>query len=304
MIKKFVGSDDCLYLNIFTKSLRPEKPQAVMVYIHGGGHATGSSALNSYSPDYLLLTDIVLVTINYRLGPLGFLTLQDESLNVPGNAGMKDQQLAMQFVRENIRNFGGDPNNCTLVGHSSGATCVSLHCLAEGSRGLFNRAIIMSGSPVATEGLCIDKDYALKLAEKLGFVGNNESDVLAFLERADAVEMAEAQYTVIENNKNMYVPFGPCIEPYESDTSFMLKAPIELLKSAWSNDIDVMIGGTADEGKTSKSTFENDPGYESIIPFDLRPKVDHQQLKDFAARLKDFYLTRFASEFEAYQKVI
>lgn len=304
--KTFVGSEDCLYLNIFTKTLCPKKPQAVMVYIHGGGHCSGSSTLNSYSPDYILLADVVVVTFNYRIGPLGFLTLQDKSLNVPGNAGMKDQQLAMKFVRDNIHNFGGDPNNCTIFGHSSGATCVSLHCMVESSRGLFNKAIVMSGSPVANEALFSDKNYAFKLAKKLGFDGDNESDVLGFLEKANVLSMAEAQLTLIENEIDFPrpLPFGPCIEPYENDSSFMLKAPIDLLKSAWSNEIDVMIGGTSGEGMVSKSDFdEKNPDYESKIPMDIMLKVDDQKLKEYAARLKDFY-TLSLSEFEAFQKVM
>lgn len=301
----FVGSDDCLYLNIFTKTLTPEKPQAVMIYIHGGGHFSGSSSLDIYSPDYLLLSDVVVVTFNYRLGPLGFLSLKDKSLNVPGNAGLKDQQLAMKFVRQNIRNFGGDPNNCTLFGHSSGATCVSLHCMVESSRGLFDRAIIMSGSPVAQEAQFPNENYPLKLAEKLGFSGESETELLAFLNDVDVLRMAEVQHSLIQSNGSKFapMPFGPCIEPYESDMAFMLKAPIDLLKSAWSNGIDVIIGGTSDEGLHCRPEFERNPNFKSIIPNELKLAVDEQKLENFAARLKAFYLSLFSSEFEAYQKV-
>lgn len=298
-----VGSDDCLYLNIFTKNLSPKKPYAVMVYIHGGRHCYGSNSLNYFSPDYLLSADVVVVTINYRIGPLGFLTLKDKSLNVPGNAGMKDQQMAMKFVKNNIQQFGGDPNNCTLFGHSSGGTCVSLHCSVESSRGLFNRAIIMSGSTFASDASFSDKNYALKLAKKLGFDGDNDSDVLAFLEHANVLSMAEEQYTLNAAGKYESLPFGPCIEPYDSDSSFMLESPIELLKNAWSRNIDVIIGGASGEGMCSKSHFENNPGYESMIPIDTQLKIDEQKLKIFAARAKELYLNLYQSEFEAYQKV-
>ncbi|KAJ6635997.1 Esterase B1 [Pseudolycoriella hygida] len=301
LTKTFIGSDDCLYLNIFTKNLNPEKLYGVMVYIHGGGHSSGSSTLDSYSPDYLLTTDVVIVTFNYRLGPLGFLTLKDETLNVPGNAGLKDQQLAMQFVKDNIQHFGGDPNNCTLFGHSSGATCVSLHCIVESSRGLFNKAIIMSGSPVASESLRTDDNFALKLAKKLGFDGENESDVLAFLEEANVLSMAEAQFSLIESDGSLYppMPFGPCIEPYRSKDSFMLNAPIDLLKSAWSNSIDLMIGGTSSEGLCIQSQF--DQNYESIIPSEIKTTVNDEKLKDFATRLKDFYSSLSSTDLEAYE---
>lgn len=307
VLKRFVGSDDCLYLNVFTKDLNPKKPYAVMVYIHGGGHARGSSTLTYYSPDYILSADVVLVTFNYRVGPLGFLTLKDKSLDVPGNAGMKDQQLAMRFVKDNIRNFGGDPNNCTLFGHSSGATCVGLHCVAETSRGLFDRALIMSGSPVATESVVKDENYALQLAKKLGFNGVSESDVLGFLEKVDALAMSEAQDTLIEAGiffMQSRMPFGPCIEPYDSDSAFMIKRPLDLLKSAWSNDIDVMIGGAADEGLLAKSEFENGLRYEQFIPLEIKRKVSDEKLTEFAIRLKDFYQSRYPSEFDALVKVL
>ncbi|KAG4074541.1 hypothetical protein HA402_005606 [Bradysia odoriphaga] len=300
----FVGSDDCLYLNVFTKTLNPKKPQAVMIFIHGGGHFSGSSSLDIYSPDYMLLSDVVVVTFNYRLGPLGFLSLKDKSLNVPGNAGLKDQQLAMKFVKDNIRNFGGDPNNCTLFGHSSGATCVSLHCMAESSCGLFDRAIIMSGSPLAQEAQFPDENYPLKLANKLGFDGESEVELLAFLNNADVLSMAEVQHSLIDSKGSKFapMPFGPCIEPYESDTTFMRKTPRDLLSSAWSNSIDVIIGATSDEGLHCRPEFEKNSNFKAIIPNELKLAVDEQKLEDFAVRLKEFYLTLFPSEFEAYQK--
>lgn len=83
----------------------------MLFYIHGGGFYSGSGSTELLGPDFLLMADVVVVTINYRLGALGFLNLKDKELNVPGNAGLKDQLLAMKFVKSNIRNFGGDPNN-------------------------------------------------------------------------------------------------------------------------------------------------------------------------------------------------
>lgn len=303
--KTFVGTDDCLYLNIYTKNLKPQKLAAVMVYIHGGGHCSGSGTQELYSPDYLLLADVVVVTINFRLGPLGFLSLKDQSLNVPGNAAMKDQQLALKFVRDNIRNFGGDPNNCTLFGHSSGGTSVSLHCVAESSRGLFHKAIIMSGSHVAKEALIRDDNYASKLAQKLGYDGRSESEMLTFLENANVISLAEAQYELIESAEAKFapMPFGPCVEPYESDSSFLLEPPIDLLSSAWSKNVDVMIGGTADEGLFIRPELETDRDYKSIIPDELKLVLADGKLDEFAARLKTFYLSLFPTDYEAFIRV-
>ena len=82
-----------------------------MIYIHGGGFTSGSNTTDILGPDYLLIADVVVVTVNYRLGALGFMSFQDDSLKIPGNAGMKDQVMAMKFVKRNIDKFGGDPNN-------------------------------------------------------------------------------------------------------------------------------------------------------------------------------------------------
>ena len=104
-----------------------------MVYIHGGGFRTESNDYNFYGPHYLLDKDIVLVSINYRLGVLGFFNTGDSV--VPGNQGLKDQVLALKWVQKNIKSFGGDPNRVTLFGNSAGASAVNLHALSESSNG-------------------------------------------------------------------------------------------------------------------------------------------------------------------------
>lgn len=115
-----------------------------MVWIHGGGFVGGSGNEESAGPEYLLKKDVILVTLNYRLDALGFLSLDTE--DIPGNAGMKDQVAALRWVKKNIKNFGGDPDNITLFGGSAGAACVSYHLVSPMSKGLFNRAIMQSGT--------------------------------------------------------------------------------------------------------------------------------------------------------------
>lgn len=116
-----------------------------MVYIHGGQFLRGS---NNVGPDYLLKEDIVLVSINYRLGLLGFLVLNDTSLNVPGNAGLKDQILALKWVKKNIKAFNGDPARITIFGISAGAVSIDFILLSPLAKNLFHGAIIQSGSVV------------------------------------------------------------------------------------------------------------------------------------------------------------
>lgn len=111
----------------------------VMFWIHGGGYTTGSGNSDMYGPHYLISQDVIVVTINYRLGVLGFLTLDDPKLGVPGNAGLKDQVMALKWVQKNIRNFGGDPNNVTIFGESAGASSVHFLLLSPMAKGLCHR---------------------------------------------------------------------------------------------------------------------------------------------------------------------
>ncbi|XP_005180039.1 juvenile hormone esterase-like [Musca domestica] len=136
------ASEDCLNLNVYTRNLQPHQPLPVVIMIHPGGLYLGSSKW--LEPTYLMEKDLVLVTFNYRLGTLGFLNLGSQL--IPGNAGFKDQVLALQWVQRNIRNFGGNPQDVTLMGYSAGGLSVSLHLVSPMSKGLFHKAIMMSGS--------------------------------------------------------------------------------------------------------------------------------------------------------------
>ena len=110
-----------------------EKLLPVMVYIHGGAYLYGSSSSRSFGPEYLLDKNVVLVTLNYRLGILGLLSTGDSE--APGNFALKDQVLALRWVQEHIWNFGGNPQNVTLFGLSAGSNCVHFHTLSDSSNG-------------------------------------------------------------------------------------------------------------------------------------------------------------------------
>lgn len=118
----YTGNEDCLFLNVYSTSIIDRRP--VMVWIHGGSFTGGSGDDSTYGPDHLIGEDIVVVTINYRLGVLGFLSTGDR--HAPGNYAMKDMLLALRWVQNNILNFGGDPNNVTIFGESAGG--VAIHC--------------------------------------------------------------------------------------------------------------------------------------------------------------------------------
>lgn len=127
---------------LFRLDVNPTEKLPVIFYIHCGGFITGEAEMNG--PEILLDEDVVLVTIQYRLGPYGFLTLGTPEHS--GNMGLKDQVLALQWVRDNIHNFGGDKDSITIFGHSAGGISVNFHLLSLQSRGLFKRAIAVGGS--------------------------------------------------------------------------------------------------------------------------------------------------------------
>uniref|UniRef100_A0A8C2T482 Carboxylic ester hydrolase n=1 Tax=Coturnix japonica TaxID=93934 RepID=A0A8C2T482_COTJA len=185
------GKEDCLYLNIWIPQGRREVSTnlPVMVWIYGGafllGGGQGANFLNNYLYDgeeIAVRGNVIVVTLNYRVGPLGFLSTGDS--NMPGNYGLKDQHMAIAWVKRNIKAFGGDPDNITIFGESAGGASVSLQMLSPKNAGLFKRAISQSGV-----GLCswaIQKDpltWAKKVGEKVGCPTDNTT-VLANCLRA------------------------------------------------------------------------------------------------------------------------
>lgn len=136
-----------------------------MVFIHWGGFFAGYGTSDYLGPQYFMDTDIVLVTFNYRLGVLGFLSTADDA--APGNYGLKDQVQALKWIRNNIGNFGGNKDKVTIFGQSAGGASVHYHMLSPSSKGLFQQGISQSGSalalwakPFGTEQLIIAKYQA------------------------------------------------------------------------------------------------------------------------------------------------
>uniref|UniRef100_A0A3B3UY86 Carboxylic ester hydrolase n=1 Tax=Poecilia latipinna TaxID=48699 RepID=A0A3B3UY86_9TELE len=147
-------SEDCLYLNVWgpdykTPTPRPEDRVPVLVWIYGGAFVSGTSTLNVYQGHFLCKSqNVVVVSMNYRLGPLGFLAINGNQ-HIRGNQGLLDQRLALKWVVDNIAAFGGDPKKITIFGESAGAASVGFHLVSPGSQGLFQRAVMQSGAPNA-----------------------------------------------------------------------------------------------------------------------------------------------------------
>jgi para-nitrobenzyl esterase len=164
--RAFAGAEDCLYVNVFTPDPAPATPLPVMVWIHGGAFVFGSGSDASYDGSHLVKRgNVVIVTLNYRLGALGYLahpglSSSDASMT-SGNYGLLDQRAALNWVKTNIAAFGGDAANVTVFGESAGGRSVCWHLVAPGSAGLFHRAIVESG-------YCMKPTYTRADAEAQG----------------------------------------------------------------------------------------------------------------------------------------
>ncbi|XP_023172455.2 esterase B1 [Drosophila hydei] len=293
------GSEDCLYINVYAKRLETPKPLPVMVWIYGGGFQIGGATRDIYGPDYFMKHDVLLVTFNYRVGALGFLSLKDPELQVPGNAGLKDQVLALRWVRDNIASFNGDVNNITLMGESAGGTSAHMLMHTEQARGLFHRAIVQSGSALCEWSTQPDRGAVQRLAKRLGYKGEegNEKQLLQFFKAASGHQLAQycnAIVTQEEHRQYEIIAFGPVVEPYVGDDCVVPRPYIEQLVSAWGNEIPLIIGGTSFEGLFSYKTTLQDKehmlsAFEAIIPKPVRDTIDANELTEQLRRLKLAY---------------
>ena len=164
-------SEDCLYLNIWSRANAGDA-QPVMVWIHGGSLRIGHGHLPMYDGGALTKQGVVLVSINYRLGPLGFLAHESLSAESPhgvsGNYGLLDQVAALEWVRDNIAAFGGDPNNVTVFGESAGSWSVCYLYASPLAKGLFHRAIGQSGGCFAPQPLLAEDSGAGRSGHAVG----------------------------------------------------------------------------------------------------------------------------------------
>ena len=187
-------SEDCLYLNVSTPTLRHHADRPVLVWIHGGGF-NQDGALN-YDGTKLATNGVVVVTLNYRLDALGFLAhpaLAKRPGGPAGNYGLMDQQAALRWVKHNISQFGGDPDNVTIAGQSAGGTSVLAHLVSQGSRGLFDRAIVQSGDFALNQVPLADAEaFGTSLAAGLGCSSQSSSQTASCLRHLPAETLVNA----------------------------------------------------------------------------------------------------------------
>ncbi|XP_055905524.1 esterase B1-like [Eupeodes corollae] len=291
------GSEDCLYLNVYVKKLLSENPLPVMVCIYGGAFQVGEASRDVYSPDYFMREDIVLVMVSYRLGPFGFISFKDPSLNIPGNAALKDIVLALRWVKKNIQYFNGDANNITLFGESAGGVSTHYMMITDQTKGLFQKAIVQSGSVLASWATTPYSSYPYRLALAAGYKGEeNEKKICEFLTKCNGKKIITAQKNLLteeERRDRLIFIFGPVIEPYITAHCVVPKHPVEMLRTAWSNEIPLIIGGCSFEGLFSYAETIKSPGRinnlgdcQHIVPPELCPDRTTDLCKELGLKLK------------------
>ncbi|KAL3286183.1 hypothetical protein HHI36_000694 [Cryptolaemus montrouzieri] len=291
----YIGKEDnCLNLSVYTKEL-PEPdapPKPVMVWIHGGGFIQGSNKTEFYSPDYLMTEDVIQVIINYRLGIFGFLCLEDENLEVPGNAGLKDQVHALKWVRDNIASFGGDPNNVTIYGESAGSASVHYLILSPSAKGLFHKAILQSGCTLNVWA-CGQRGTA-DITKRLGIKETEEKMILEQLQKTCPKKLVSAQMKapelMVAAHKRIY---GPVVEK-PSEEAFLTEDPITILKSGNYNKVPMIIGLNTNEGllyEIAKKTrnIKGPLDLELEIPHELGISPKTEAAAAIADKIKKFY---------------
>ena len=247
-------AEDCLYLNIWTPVKTARERLPVIVWIYGGGYINGSASMPLYQGDRLAKKGAVVVTIAYRLGPLGFLALPELTRESPhhssGNYGLMDQIAALKWVQKNIVAFGGDPKCVTIAGQSSGSISVSILMASPLAKGLFQRAIGESGG--LFEPIQLGPQFLLANAEHDG------EKYAASLRARSIEELRRLPASLLTGNAGGIV--HAVIDPY-----LLPSSPYEAFASGHQNDVPLLLGSNADEARAivdvsheTASTFSAD----------------------------------------------
>lgn len=239
-------SEDCLYLNIWAVEEKKDLP--VMVWVHGGSFTYGSSMLNLYMGDNLALKDVIVVTLNYRLGVFGFLTnhvlKKNSSTNSSGNYGLLDVVQALKWIKENIHQFGGNPDNVTLFGESSGATSICALLVSNLAKGLFSKAIMQSGGPIGFDEIFRKEEDTYEEGDKFFRLLEiyNDKNLLEKAYRKSTEDILKA-FPSRKGFFNEGMFFCPVVDKY-----LLEDKPKNLLLLGKYNKMPIITGSNADEG--------------------------------------------------------
>ncbi|SPM42314.1 carboxylesterase, LipT [Mycobacterium numidiamassiliense] len=255
--------EDCLTLNVVTPEIPSVEPLPVMVFIHGGGYILGSSATPLYDGAALARRGCVYVSVNYRLGALGCLDLSSLStadITIDSNLYLRDLVLALQWVRDNVAQFGGDPDNVTIFGESAGACITSALLAVPAAKGLFARAIAESPAAGLARSKEISAEFAKRFADVLGVPAQDAARTLL---QVSAAQLVEAQHALIDQgmeNRLGAFPIGPVI-----GDDILPVDPVEAMRGGSAHRVPLIVGTNAEEGRLFTRFLKMLPTNQSMI---------------------------------------
>ncbi|EGD79393.1 hypothetical protein PTSG_12925 [Salpingoeca rosetta] len=258
-------SEDCLYLNVFRRSTDYSKEKLpVMAWLYGGSWEYGGSSFIVYDGAAMAdIGNVIIVTINYRLGAFGYAAApalqKEDKHNSTGNYGTQDQRAALQWIQDNIANFGGDPKNVTLFGQSAGGASTSNHVVMPRSNGLFDKVVIESGPPSAWTYKTLNQSssHFSRIASAVGCAAKTSEEEVACMRGVNTTEIWRHQ----ENDPSVQIDWGPTIDGVE-----LTDATWKLWKEGKVNNVSAMMIGTVkDEG--------------SLFVEHIKPKATEQDLQ-------------------------
>ncbi|XP_025832708.1 venom carboxylesterase-6 isoform X2 [Agrilus planipennis] len=293
-----LGQEDCLYLNVYVPRERIYKNAnfSVIDYIHPGTFKMLSPRMAA-GEIFIMNKDVIYVNFNYRLGVFGFLSTDDEI--VPGNMGLKDQTMALQWVKENIHFFGGNPDSITLIGSSAGGVSVHYHYLSPLSRGLFHRGMSQSGTALNSWALINNpREKLMNLTKRLNCSQQSSKvmiDCLRNLSRGNILEAVKEMHSVF--HLCPFLLFGPVVE--KGPDAFLPEHPYKLLSSGNFMQVPWIASNTVDEGVivvqpivTLRKLGVLEEKWDDVLPFLLNfiYTANNTDLRRISEKIRDYYL--------------
>ncbi|CAG4986953.1 unnamed protein product [Colias eurytheme] len=293
----FSGSEDCLYLSVYTPSLEGSAP--VVVFDYNDNFKTGFNGSDTYSPDFFVEEGVVVVTISHRLGIIGYFTTEDDV--IPPNAGLKDFILGLNWIKDNIKAFGGDSNRVTIMGNRGGAALANMMLYSEAAKNLFSAVIMQSGS--ATEPIYFfenSREKAFQLGEVFNTTTDDSQVLLEKLQNVDVDALLTEEgkvkdYNDVDDLQSSVQIFSPVIEKPSPD-AVLTHSPIT---DNIINDVPVLIGFNSREGLDLVSHFIIEPrlldantDFLFVFPIKVnyRFNANSTAFKNAIEKVKNFYM--------------
>ncbi|KAH8312755.1 hypothetical protein KR044_012671, partial [Drosophila immigrans] len=244
---KLAGSEDCLTVSVYRPKVANRQSFPVIAHIHGGAFMFGGAAQHGH--ETLMASGIaIVVKISYRLGPIGFLSTGDSELT--GNFGLKDQRLALQWIKQNIARFGGEPENILVIGHSAGGASVHIQLLQQNFKQLAKVAVSLSGN--ALDPWVVQKGASRRAFEMGRIVGcgllDNSKQLKSCLKTIDAAKLVRAVRQFLVFDYVPFTPFGPVVEAADAPDPILTDHPIEIIKSGSFSQVPWLTSYTKEDG--------------------------------------------------------